>query len=172
MVLASNVGTVGIAIITGGLAGAFVTALFGPIVADRLARHETYRTWQRDLSNDVLTNAAKVWTKIKSDSPVPDQLVDELEVLAQRVDLIFISHKGAPKAAMGMWEAASAHPPNRSAFMAARTDFVNCASDEIRARWWWARRSRGTRQNEETAQAQTSPRDGSPEDSVPARPRT
>jgi hypothetical protein len=140
MVLASYSGTVVIAILTGGLAGAIMTAVFGPIVANRLARHETYRAWQRELGTEVLAKAAVVGKMIRDDVSPPQLLVDELEVFAQRVDLIFANHRGAPKAAMDMWEAASAKPTRIEDFECARTRFVECASGEIRARHAWLTR--------------------------------
>jgi hypothetical protein len=141
MLFASGVGTVGIAVITGGLAGAIVTGVIGPILTDRQGRYESYRKWQLDLGNEVLTKVAEIRMKLVSDSraPASSDLVEELDVLAQRVDLIFVRHKNTPAAAKAMVAAARLKPPDLQAFDQAREKFVSCASDEIRARGRWNR---------------------------------
>lgn len=53
--LGSTAGTAAlIAALTGGVVAAFVTSVIGPLIADRQARHERYRDWQRKLGTDVL----------------------------------------------------------------------------------------------------------------------
>jgi hypothetical protein len=71
MVLASDAGTVGLAVLTGGLAGAIVTGVIGPILADRQGRSEAYRKWQLDLGNEVLTKVAEIRMKLGSGSGAP-----------------------------------------------------------------------------------------------------
>ena len=72
-------------------------------------------------------------------APAPSDLVEELQVLAQRVDLIFVRHKKTPAAAGAMVAAARWEPPDLQAFDQARDQFVSCASDEIRNRGRWNR---------------------------------
>ena len=142
MVLAADAATVGLAVLTGGLAGAIVTGVIGPILADRQGRYETYRKWQLDLGNEVLTKAAEIRMKLGSGSGAPAKLVEQLEVLSQRVDLVFRRDRKTPEAALQMVDAARRDPPDLAAFDAARTRFVSCASDEIRARNRWNRTTR------------------------------
>lgn len=137
MVLASDIGTAGLAILTGGLAGAIATSVIGPILTDRQGRYETYRKWQLDLSNEVLTKVAEIRMKLGPGIRAPADLVEELELLSQRVDLIFRRDRRTPDAAKLMVEAAREDPPDLVAFDAARKQFVSCASDEIRARNRW-----------------------------------
>jgi hypothetical protein len=139
MLVAADASTIGLAVLTGGLAGGIVTGVISPILTDRQGRYETYRNWQRDLANEVLTKAAEIRTKLMStpSSPAPDALVEELAVLAQRVELIFVRHIRAPEAAKAMVAAARLDPPNIEAFDEARDRFVSCASDKIRSRGFW-----------------------------------
>jgi len=141
MVVAADVGTIGLAVLTGGLAGGIVTGVIGPILADRQSRYEAYRKWQLDLANEVLTKVAEIRVELVSDprAPAPAGLLDELAVLAHRVDLIFVRHKGAPEAAKEMVNAARGDPRDMAAFDKPRNRFVSCASDEIRARGFWKR---------------------------------
>jgi hypothetical protein len=140
MLIAADASTIGLAVLTGGLAGGVVTGVIGPILTDRQGRYETYRNWQRDLANEVLTKAAEIRKLISEPSAAaPDDLVEELDVLAQRVELIFVRHKHAPAAAKDIVEAARRKPTDVKAFDKARDDFVSCASDEIRARGFWNR---------------------------------
>ena len=141
MLAAADASTIGLAVLTGGLAGGIVTGVIGPILTDRQGRYETYRNWQRDLADEVVTKVAKMRKKLVAHpaSPVLDDLVDELEVLSKRVELIFIQHKHAPEAAKDIVEAARKKPLDLGALDAARDRFVNCASDEIRARGFWNR---------------------------------
>ena len=44
MLFATGVWTIGIAILTGGLAGGIVTGVIGPTLADRQGRYESYPT--------------------------------------------------------------------------------------------------------------------------------
>ena len=142
VVLAAETATaVGIAILTGGVAGAAVTAIFGPYVATRQARIETYRKWQVDLSTEFLDKAAELRPLLKArsanaetDSTMLVKTLDELDTLAQRVALIFTAKAGAPSAARQVVETAGRAETDLEALDTARNRFVDCASDEIRGR--------------------------------------
>ena len=137
MMLASTAGTVALSLLSGSLAGALVTGIIGPVLADRQGRYETYRKWQLDLSNEVLTKVSQIRSTLGSGSAASTELIEHLELLAERVDLIFRRDRRTPQAASDLVEAARKDPPDLEAFDAARTQFVSCASDEIRARSRW-----------------------------------
>ena len=137
--MASDIGTVGLAVLTGGVAGAIVTGLIGPLLTDRQGRYEMYRKWQLELGNEVLTKVAEIRMKLRSGIPASAELVEDLELLAQRVDLIFRRDRRTPEAAQRMVDAARKDPPDLAAFDVARAQFVSCASNEIRARNRWNR---------------------------------
>jgi hypothetical protein len=141
MLVATDASTIGLAVLTGGLAGGIVTGVISPILTDRQGRYEAYRNWQRDLANEVVTKVAAIRKKLISDpgTPALSDLVDELEVLAERVELIFVRHKRAPAAADDIVTEARRNPPDLGAFDKARDRFVCFASDEIRTRGFWNR---------------------------------
>ena len=136
---------VGIAVISGGLAGAALSALVGPLVVTRQERIETFRNWQADLAGAFLTELIAVRDALGEvrDHPNDDArranasaLIDRLEVLAQRIELVFQRRKGAPGAARAVVEAArnALRDANPAAVDEARETFVDKASDEIRGR--------------------------------------
>jgi hypothetical protein len=160
LVASSDTGLVAVAGLAGAVAGAIVTGVIGPIVADLQARKETYRNWQRDLANAVLDKVHEIRTKVESApqarSPRSSDdrdvltLVNDLDVLAQRAALVFSHDFHASEWASEMVEALrkpdqtsekvnALRKPDQTPFDVASQQFVKCASNEIRGRHWWER---------------------------------
>ena len=134
-----------LAIIGGGLAGAIVSSLLGPYVATRQARIETFRSWQAELAGDFVLKLAAVRNALKELGLNPGDnatktkasgLIEDLDVLAQRVELVFERKRGAPDAAKEVIEVARNAPADTKLDLLgeARDAFVEKASDEIRGR--------------------------------------
>lgn len=143
IVLAVESAEVGLAFITGGVAGGVVTAIFGPYAASRAARNETYRKWQVDLSTEFLNKLAALRPLLKgaqnpsapkTEAAETETALDELDTLAQRVALIFTQASKAPETAREAAKIARTTGADLDRLDEARDEFIECASNEIRSR--------------------------------------
>jgi hypothetical protein len=113
LVAASIPLTIGLAVLTGGVAGGIVTGILGPIVTGREARKETFRAWQTKLGEDFLTKIAQVRSELltrsgQTGAPAPKgDPIGELDLLAQRIHLVFRAGVKTPHAATRVVEAAT-----------------------------------------------------------------
>lgn len=141
IVVAVESAEVGLAFITGGVAGGVVTAIFGPYAASRAARNETYRKWQVDLSTDFLNKLRDLRPLLRGaqnpsapKTAAAETALDELDALAQRVELIFTQALRAPETAREAAKIARTTGGDLDGLDKARDAFIECASNEIRSR--------------------------------------
>jgi hypothetical protein len=135
-----------IPILAGGSVAAIITAIIGPYLATREGRRETYRKWQVDVAGEFLHTLEVVRSQLVDGpnlSPTDETVkrIDKLDVLRQRIDLIFMQRKNTPYAAGLVVNQARAvrQVGDLSGVDSAREQFIRCASDEIRSRAWWQR---------------------------------
>ena len=152
-----------LAVLTGGVAGGVVTAIFGPYITSRQGRLETFRKWQVDLSNKFLKQLAEVRAgspDAADGTPAPGDSLYDLQVLAQRVDLIFMRKLGAPAAASEVVAAARSAGTDPKRLDDAQAKFIKCASDEIRdrgrVRAWLKDRSRSSSSSKQASKKESS----------------